>query len=878
MRIVTVAVAGLLMLAVPFTAHGQSACDDALREAQKSYDLGLFEDVPGQLGPCLGAPMSRRTAVQVHSLLARAYLNSDEPAKARKEVSAILRLDSTFEAGVSSQFAALVSQVRREELTTQVASVSKTNESLREAPATVVVVTGDEIQRRGYLDLEQLLYDVPGFDISRSNEAIYSYIYQRGYRSPLNDRLIFLVDGVEQNELSTNILYLSRQFPLSNIDRVEVVYGPASTMYGANAYTGVISIITKDPEALVEEKKAFALTGRVTTGERAHFADITAAGKDRSGTVAWSVAANLQQSTERNLSGREYWDYGYNDIDYRSAMHLTGMPEERAALCATPSPYIRCSDAGIDLTDAGEALVRRLDAALIPAAGVGFHDTAKNWSINAKLRLANLTIGLQSWRSQEGIGSATRAALIGGSSDWTPRGSALYLKYSLPLERMKVNVFTRYLLSSQERATSEFDYLHNYASGFLSLWSLVPPCQAPLDPVPVQCAPATPWVEEVHFASLSSQLRSEINATFETSEKWSGVAGVELAKSSIQTTYAQFPSGPGALSTPGIPSPEHVEHTDVGLYAQGAYKLRPALKLVLAGRLSRNEINNKPGARGFGTLFTPRAALIYSPPRTGVVLKAIYSEAFKDPTDSQKFGTVRFINEFPSLGLKLETVKNVELSAGWEPSRGTALEATLYDARYSNVVSFEAVPDCTAFFGCLRYANRDSIRVRGAQLTARRRQGRADLWANYTWTDSKQTNPKDPFGAPLVDDSGNVVKSLRTADIASHNASAGVDVEWSERLRGAVGLHHSGVRPTGPGTTQPDSPLSRVDAYTTAQVAVTYFHPRSNVSLQLGIQNLFDRVYYAPSVQPVFGAPRVPYGGRSIYLRLLYGRLPEHSP
>jgi outer membrane receptor protein involved in Fe transport len=875
MRMVSV-VGVLLLLAMPFTALGQSACDDALLQAQKSYDLGLFEDVPGQLGPCLGTRMSRRTAVEVHSLLARAYLNSDEPEKAHKEVSTILRLDATFEAGSSSLFAALVSKVRREELTTQVASVSKTNESLREAPATVVVVTGDEIQRRGYLDLEQLLHDLPGFDISRTNGDTYSFDYQRGYRSPTNDRLIFLIDGVEQNDLSTNILYLTRQFPLSNIDRVEVVYGPASTMYGANAYTGVISVITKDAEALVAENRPFSLTGRVTTGARAHVADVTAAGKDRSGTIAWSVAANLQQSTERDLSEMANWDYSYKNFDYKSAMHLAGLPEERSALCTTPSPYIQCSANGIDLTNAGEALVRQLDSGLIRDENLGFHDTAKNWSINTKLRLSNLTLGLQSWRSQEGIGSAVSALRNGASSSWTPRGSSLYLKYTLPLERMKLNVFTRYLISSQEHASSEYDYLHNYSGGFLSMWSLVAPCEAPNDPKPVSCAPATPWVERVHFTSLSSQLRSEINATFETSEKWSAVAGMELAKSSLQTTFAQFATGPGVLSSPDVPNPEHVEHTDVGLYAQGAYKPRQSLKLVLAGRLSRNEINNKPGARGYGTLFTPRAAVIYSPPRTDVVLKAIYSEAFKDPTDFQKFGTLRFVNEFPSLGLKPETVKNVEVSANWEPSRGSALEATLFQARYANVVSFEAVPDCTVVFGCLRYANRDRVLVRGAQLTARRRQGRADLWANYTWTDPKQRNPADPFGAPLVDADGNVVKSLRVADIASHNASAGVDMKWSERWRGSVVLHHSGARETGPGTTEGDSPLSRVDGYATAQATVTYFYPRANLSLQLIVQNAFNRLYYAPTVSPVFGAPSVPYAGRAVYIRLSYGLSAKH--
>src|SRR5215207_6476007 len=162
------AAAVLLSLLSATGAWAQTVCDDALRQAQKSYDLGLFEDVPGLLAPCLAARPSRATAVQVHSLLARAYLAADDPKKARQEVSAILRLDSSFEPGSTPLFAELVAQVRREEQTVQVASVSKSKESLREAPATVSLLTAEEIERRGYNDLEEMLHDLPGFDISRS--------------------------------------------------------------------------------------------------------------------------------------------------------------------------------------------------------------------------------------------------------------------------------------------------------------------------------------------------------------------------------------------------------------------------------------------------------------------------------------------------------------------------------------------------------------------------------------------------------------------------------------------------------------------------------------------------------------------------------------
>jgi outer membrane receptor for ferrienterochelin and colicin len=186
----------------------------------------------------------------------------DEPDKARDAVSSLLRADPTYEPGPPPQLAELVKAVRRAETTVQVASVSKTNESLREAPATVVVLTAEEIERRGYNDLEEMIHDLPGFDVSRSNGEVYSSFYQRGFRSKANDRNLLLLDGVEQNELTSNSALLSRQYPMSAIERVEVVYGPASTMYGANAYTGVISVLSKEPESLIAEGRRFGYAVR----------------------------------------------------------------------------------------------------------------------------------------------------------------------------------------------------------------------------------------------------------------------------------------------------------------------------------------------------------------------------------------------------------------------------------------------------------------------------------------------------------------------------------------------------------------------------------------------------------------------------------------
>lgn len=874
------AVAAALLLAWAHGVLAQTPCEDALREASKSYELGLFEDVPAMLEPCLKAPTSRSVAINVHSLLARAYVANDEPELARREISTLLRLQSTYEpeAGSSARYVTLVARVRAEEQKTQVVSVSKTSESLREAPATVVVITGDEIARRGYLDLEQLLHDLPGFDIARLNGAYYSSVYQRGYLSSDNDRLLLLIDGVEQNELSGGAAYISRQYSLSDIDRIEVIYGPASTMYGANAYTGVISIVTRDPESVIGGGKRFRILGHVTSGGYSnHALDLTAAGTSRDATLAWVVSAKFQQSSERDLSALDPWDFTYQSVDYKSLMHLEGTAAERAALCAQPSLYIQCGAGGIDLTDAGEELVRSLDRKLIEDRNAGFDDRAKNWSVNARLRIQNLTLGLQSWSSQEGIISMYGSRLIAGDTAWTPRQTTLYMKYSVPLDRLRFNAFARYQNTSLDRAQTRFDYLHGYQNGFLNLYSLVDPCVAPGDPRPIGCAPAPPWVEEDTFGIVNSALRGELSVTYEGSEKLSGVAGVEFAKGVIQTQYESTPTGPGYLTGDNLEKPEDNEHTDAAIYAQGTWKPWKPLRVVLAGRLGYNDIENRPGVSGYGTLFTPRAGLVWTPGDGRLVLKTIYSEAFKDPTDSQKFSVLRYVYEVRSNGLVPERVRNIELSAGWEQDQTLSVEASAFRASYSNVVAFGAprnpdgtlITDCPSGpFACLQYQNRNRLRIQGLQISAAWRVAGMRLWGHYTHQQPVQLNPTDLLGDPIVDESGKVIRSLPGADISKNQALVGIESDFSRRLSGSLRMRYVGKRVTGPGTTDPFDPFRETDAYSTTDVTLSY-RLRPEISLQLSAFNLLDKDYWDPGNFSTL--PRVMQAGRTVHLRLAYG-------
>jgi len=868
----------VVLLAAAAPAAAQTPCETGLQAAEKSYGRGQFTEVAAQLAPCLQERTSRTLQAQAYSLLARAYLAADEPAKARQAVSDLLRVDPTFEPGPPPRFGQLVAEMRRAQATVEVTSVSKTKESQFEAPATVVVITAEEIERRGYLDLEQVLHDLPGLDVATTRDYTYSTISVRGFLSGSTGRNLLLLDGVEQNDLSTNIVYLSRQYPLSDIDRVEVVYGPASTMYGANAYTGVINVITKTPESLVADDKRLSLTAQAAAGGlHTRYGDMTLAGKDTSGNVSWLLASRYYHDDDTELSRFPQYRYDYTGVDYRDTLRLVG-PLAQLFNSIHPcgaSPYYACRfDAGgrlssIELTDAGESFARQLDRQFVQQNHFVFRDPSDDWMVYGKLRLANLVLGVELWRNQEGQ-SQVPSLYQDGSSSWTPRQTLLYLRYAQPLGReLTLNALIRYQQSGLDRSGTTDNILHTYANGSLGLWNLVSPCTGSPTGDPALGCPSQPWDQKAIVGDLSSQVRSEINLVYDPSPKFSAVGGIEFWKSSIQSSWDQTSSTPDGMLVPLVTA-EQIEHTDLAAYFQASYRLREALKVVLAGRLNYNTIDNRAGASGFGLLFSPRAAVVYTPAAGRLVWKAIYSEAFKDPTDAEKFGTFPGVNGFPSGGLDPEKVRNYELDGGWHPSDALSLDAAAYQADYSGLVAYRFVAGCTQVSGCFQFQNLNRYRVRGAQLDARYRLGKTEISGNYTWTAPFQLDPKDLFGNPLPDAGGRPLRQLRIADIAAQRANLGANRDLLAHLNADLRLRYVGTLPPREETNDLSPPRGRIGSHVEAQATLSYRNLIPGTTLQLIVDNLFDRTYYEPNKEPVIGTV-IPTPGRIVVLRVITG-------
>ena len=140
----------------------------------------------------------------------------------------------------------LLSMSLEELMNVDVSTAAKVSQKMKETPATVRIITADQIRERGYFTLEQALADLPGFQFRNIN-GFNSYCFMRGLPSQ-NNLILLLVDGIQINELNSGGFYGGGQFDLADTERIEVVYGPASALYGTNAVSGIINIITRKPE------------------------------------------------------------------------------------------------------------------------------------------------------------------------------------------------------------------------------------------------------------------------------------------------------------------------------------------------------------------------------------------------------------------------------------------------------------------------------------------------------------------------------------------------------------------------------------------------------------------------------------------------------
>ena len=149
----------------------------------------------------------------------------------------------------------------------QVVTASRFAQSTLTAPNATTVITAEEIRQSGARDLVDLLRRVPGAEVMRMGDSSANVSF-RGFNQRVANKVLVLIDGRPMYEDFLGVtLWPEMPISLDEIDRIEVIRGPGSALYGANAALGVINVITREPgTGPSTEFKATAGTGNTMRG------------------------------------------------------------------------------------------------------------------------------------------------------------------------------------------------------------------------------------------------------------------------------------------------------------------------------------------------------------------------------------------------------------------------------------------------------------------------------------------------------------------------------------------------------------------------------------------------------------------------------------
>jgi len=197
---------------------------------------------------------------------------------------------------------------------------------ISEAPSAVLVITAEEIETYGFRTLADLLDTVAGY--YTTSDRVYRYVGIRGFNrlGDYGSRLLILVDGHRINDNIYQTGTVGCEFPIDVelIKRVEVVRGPSSSLYGSNAFFGVLNIVTRSACDVEGAEVAAGVStfagydGRLTWGTRA--------------SSAWQVLAS---ASHRRMEGEDLYYPEYDDPATNDGVFADGDGDEASRAFAS---------------------------------------------------------------------------------------------------------------------------------------------------------------------------------------------------------------------------------------------------------------------------------------------------------------------------------------------------------------------------------------------------------------------------------------------------------------------------------------------------------------------------------------------------------------
>ena len=290
----------IILLSVGIAVHGQ----DIMSEAQAAFDMGHFEQADSILLNNM-EQISTDNQVSAYRLLALSSLYQDSPTDAETYIGKLLSVDPYYSAyGETPRFVDILQRLKKGK--TVITTASKIEESAEEVPVPVTLITEEMIVASGARTLSELLMlYVPGLSAIGSIE---DNVAMRGVSGLTQEHILVMLDGHRLNSYSTNAEAFDFRNSMEKIKQIEVLRGPASSLYGNVALTAVVNIITKRGAEL----DGCSITAKAGMHNSYGGSVIYGHGNLQSDIMAWA-SLYTSQGEKRWENGTQRYIGGYNN-------------------------------------------------------------------------------------------------------------------------------------------------------------------------------------------------------------------------------------------------------------------------------------------------------------------------------------------------------------------------------------------------------------------------------------------------------------------------------------------------------------------------------------------------------------------------------------
>ena len=234
-----------LLMSSVVRAQEESDLLQVYMQAESEYDIGHFDASIRLLNENMDS-FNKALKVSAYRLMSLCYLGKDEQAEAERFATALLKEDPYYNVTIHDplRFSDLIGHLKKGEKTT-ITTASQQAESVEEAPVPVTLITEEMIKAIGARNLKDVLMAyVPGVTSVESPNEV--NVAMHGVYSAGQEKILIMLNGQRMNARVTNKAAPDYSISLEKIKRIEVLRGPASSLYGNVALTAVVNLITKD--------------------------------------------------------------------------------------------------------------------------------------------------------------------------------------------------------------------------------------------------------------------------------------------------------------------------------------------------------------------------------------------------------------------------------------------------------------------------------------------------------------------------------------------------------------------------------------------------------------------------------------------------------